>query len=158
MTTIERQSPVEVARALAPVIQAHSAQIEQERRLPPPVVAALTQAGLFRLLIPRRYGGAEADPATFVRVVEEVARADGATGWCVMIGGFYGFFAGCLPAPAARDIYGSDPHVVSAGAFRPDGQAVVVDGGYCVRGRWALGSGIQHAPWLVGGCRLFDGA
>ena len=157
MTTTEIQSPLEAARALAPVIQAHGEQIEQERCLPQPVVAALTQAGLFRLLIPRRYGGAEANPATFVRVVEEVARADGATGWCVMIGGFYGLFAGCLPAPAAREIYGSDPHVVSAGAFRPNGQAVVVDGGYCVRGRWPQGSGIQHAPWLVGGCRLFDG-
>ena len=157
MTTIEMQSSVEAARALAPVIQAYGEQIEQERRLPQPVVAALTQAGLFRLQIPRRYGGAEADPATFVRVVEEVARADGATGWCVMIGGFYGLFAGCLPEPAAREIYGSDLNVVSAGAFRPNGQAVVVDGGYCVSGRWALGSGIQHAPWLVGGCHIFDG-
>jgi Acyl-CoA dehydrogenase, N-terminal domain len=157
MTTIETQSLIEAARALVPVIQAHGEQIEQERCLPQPVVAALTQAGLFRLLIPRRYGGAEADPATFVRVVKEVSCADGATGWCVMIGGFYGLFAGCLPEPAARAIYGSDPNVVSAGAFRPNGQAVVVDGGYCISGRWPFGSGIQHSPWLVGGCRIFDG-
>jgi alkylation response protein AidB-like acyl-CoA dehydrogenase len=94
---------------------------------------------------------------TLVRVVEEVARADGAAGWCMAIGGEYGVFGGYLPAHAAREIYGGDPHVRTAGAFRPFGNAVVVDGGYRVTGRWPLGSGCQHSAWIVGGCRIFDG-
>jgi hypothetical protein len=43
-----------------------------------------------------------------------------------MIGGCYGAFGGYLPAEAASEIYGSDRWVVSGGAFRPFGEAVVV--------------------------------
>ena len=117
----------------------------------------MAQAGLFRLWIPRTLGGEEADPITLVRVVEEISRVDGAAGWCMAIGGEYGVFGGYLPADAAREIYGSDPHVRTAGAFRPFGDAVAVDGGYRVKGRWPLGSGCQHSAWIVGGCRILDG-
>jgi alkylation response protein AidB-like acyl-CoA dehydrogenase len=127
------------------------------RRQSLPLIQAMAQAGLFRLWIPRTLGGEEADPMTLARVVEEVSRVDGATGWCVAIGSEYGVFGGYLRADAAREIYGSDPSVITGGAFRPFGKAVVVDGGYQVTGRWPLGSGCQHCAWIVGGCRIFDG-
>jgi alkylation response protein AidB-like acyl-CoA dehydrogenase len=95
---------------------------------------------------------------TLARVVEEVSRVDGAAGWCMAIGGESGALAGYLPAEAAREIYGRDPHVRTAGVFRPVGDAVVEDGGYRVTGRWSLGSGCQHSSWIVGGCRILDGA
>ena len=66
-------------------------------------------------------------------------------------------FAGYLPAEAAREIYGNDPDVRTAGVFRPFGNATVVDGGYCVTGQWPLASGCQHSSWIVGGCRILDG-
>src|SRR5215831_16131860 len=148
---------IEAARALAPQIAACADESERARRLPLPLVHAMAQAGLFRLWIPRSLGGEETDPMTLVRVVEEVSRADGATGWCLAIGGEYGVFGGYLPADAAREIYGSDPLVRTAGALRPFGNAVIVDGGYRVTGRWPLGSGCQHSGWIVGGCRILDG-
>jgi alkylation response protein AidB-like acyl-CoA dehydrogenase len=148
---------IDAAKGLAPQIQASAEEIEQSRRLPLPLVEAIAQAGLFRLWIPRTLGGEEADPVTLVRVVEEISRVDGAAGWCMAIGGEYGVFGGYLPADAAREIYGSDPHVRTAGAFRPFGDAIVVDGGYRVKGRWPLGSGRQHSAWIVGGCRILDG-
>jgi alkylation response protein AidB-like acyl-CoA dehydrogenase len=139
MTAAASTHFVDVARALTPQIRAAADEIERMRRLPLPLVEAIAQAGLFRLWIPRALGGEEADPMTLVQVVEEVARADGAAGWCVGIGGEYGVFGGYLPMDAAREIYGSDPLVITGGAFRPSGQAVIVDGGYRVTGRWPLG-------------------
>ncbi len=157
MPDAARSPFIEAARGLAPQIRAAADEVESSRRLPSPLVEAMAQAGLFRLWIPRAVGGEEADPATLVRVVEEVSRADGAAGWCVANGGEYGVFGGYLPAPAAHEIYGSDPHVRTAGALRAFGNAVVVDGGYRVTGRWSLGSGCQHSAWIVGGCRILDG-
>ena len=118
MPNARASSFIDAAKRLAPRIQASAEEIEQSRRLPLPLVEAMAQAGLFRLWIPRALGGEEADPMTLVRVVEEVSRADGAAGWCMAIGGEYGAFGGYLPADAAREIYGSDPHVRTAG--RPE--------------------------------------
>jgi indole-3-acetate monooxygenase len=145
------------AAALAPQIRSCAEEIEQSRRLPLPLVEAMAQAGLFRLWIPRSLGGEETDPMTVARVIEEVSRADGAAGWCVAIASEYGAFGGYLPPEAAREIYGSDRRVRTAGAFRPFGEARVVASGYQVTGRWPLGSGCQHSAWIVGGCRILDG-
>jgi alkylation response protein AidB-like acyl-CoA dehydrogenase len=115
---------IDAAKGLGPQIRASIEEIERSRRLPLPLVEAMAHAGLFRLWIPRTLGGEEADPMTLVRVVEEISRVDGAAGWCMAIGGEYGAFGGYLPADAAREIYGGDPQVRTAGAFRPFGDAV----------------------------------
>src|SRR5262245_36935744 len=96
---------LDTVRSLAPTIHAHAASIEQERRLPKPVVRALVDAGVFRMLVPRSLGGDEIDPMTACRVVEEVAAQDGATGWCAMIGACNGHFGGLLPVEGAREIF-----------------------------------------------------
>ncbi len=149
---------IDAAIDLAPQVRECAAEIERSRRLPLPLVDAIARAGLFRLWVPQAFGGEETDPMTLVRVVEEISRSDGAAGWCVAIGGEYGVFGGYLAPDAAREIFGIDPHVRTAGALRPFGTAVVVDGGYRVSGRWPLGSGCQHSAWIVGGCRILDGA
>src|SRR5947207_1289830 len=74
---------LERVQALAPQIEACADQIERERRLPSALLAALIDAGLFRLLLPRSLDGAEVDPVTFVRVIEAVSSADASTAWCL---------------------------------------------------------------------------
>jgi alkylation response protein AidB-like acyl-CoA dehydrogenase len=145
--------PIAAVGALTPMIRAACADIDKTRTLPAAVRAALQDAGVFRLLAPRELGGAEVDPITFLKVVEAAAYADGSVGWCAMIGGCYATFGGMLPAEGARAIYG-DPATISAGAFRPDGVARAVDGGYRVTGRWPLASGSSHANWYIAGCTV----
>ena len=148
---------IEAARALAPRIEDCAEQIECKRRLPQPLVDAMAEAGLFRMLVPQVMGGAEADPVTMIRVIEEVARVDGSAGWIVNIGATSGVFAGALPEPAAREIYGADPRAFVAFVAIPGGRATVVDGGYRVTGRWPFASGCLHATWLAGTCSVYDG-
>ena len=71
------------ARELAPELAAAADEIERRRELPEPVVDALVERGLFRLLLPRSLGGAELLPADFVPVIEEIAKADASTAWCL---------------------------------------------------------------------------
>ena len=71
------------AREFAPELAAAADEIERRRELPEPVVAALIERGFFRLLLPRSLGGAELLPATFVPVIEEIAKADASTAWCL---------------------------------------------------------------------------
>jgi len=143
--------PVGAVGSLTDLIRAECGDIDVTRRIPASVVGALQDAEVFRLMAPVEIGGSELDPGTFFNVVEAASYADGSVGWCVMIGGCYATFAGLLPLEGAVAIYG-EPETISAGAFRPDGVAVEVDGGFRVTGRWPLASGSSHANWYVGGC------
>lgn len=148
-------SPLAAVRALAPAIRARAEEIEEGRRVPLDLVQALAATGVFRLCLPRALGGLEADVATLLDVIEEVARADGSTGWIVMIGATSGLVSGYLPLDTAREIFGA-PDVVTGGVFAPRGRAIVVDGGYRATGRWAFGSGSEHCGWLLGGCVVIE--
>ena len=147
---------LDAVAALAPRIEAAANENEQARRLSLPVVAAMAEAGLFRLWRPQRHDGAEADPATVIRVVEAVSRIDGATGWCLAVHGNGSLPSGFLPAEGAREVFGRNPDVLVAGTWPPLGEAIVVDGGYRATGRWPFASGCQHAEWLQAGCRIID--
>lgn len=157
MTSTSPLSFIDTVQALAPRIEAAADESEQARRLSPSLAEAIAQAGLFRLWRPRSLGGAEIDAAAFVRVVEAVSRIDGAAGWCVCIAGNTSLPCGRLAKEAAREIFGSDPNIVTAGTWPPLGKAVVVDGGYRVTGRWPFASGCHHSASIQGGCLIFDG-
>jgi alkylation response protein AidB-like acyl-CoA dehydrogenase len=128
-------------------------ETERARRLPEELVGAMTDAGVFRMLVPEAVGGLERHPRELVATVEELARGDGAAGWCAAIGATSGLLAAYLPEESAREIYG-DPRTISGGVFAPRGKASRVDGGYRVSGRWPFASGCTHCDWLMGGCLI----
>lgn len=145
---------VDQARRLAPQVAAAGDAIERERRLPAALVDALAAAGFFRMLVPASLGGAETDLVTFARVLEEIAKADGSTGWCVGQGAGCGLISCHLQPSAAREIFGDRRSVVAWGPG--SGTFVEVDGGYLLNGRWAFASGCRHATWLGGMSRRVD--
>jgi indole-3-acetate monooxygenase len=149
-------NPLDVARALAPRIRARAAEIEAARELPKELVMDLAQAGLFKVAVPESEGGLGADIITTLRVIEEVARADGSTGWCLAMG-INTFRQSAQLAPAVRrEIFYSDPVGVSAGSANPRGRAMAVPGGYRITGHWFFASGCMHSSALHGACRVFD--
>lgn len=86
-TAVEVESPpdpataVEAARALAPEIRARAREGEQLRTMPPDLANRVEAAALFALWLPRSLGGLELDPASIVRIIEEISYADGSAGW-----------------------------------------------------------------------------
>ncbi len=142
--------------ALAPLITASIEQIERERRLPQPLVDAMIEAGLFRLLVPRPLDGGEIDPVGFVRVIEAIARLDASTAWCLCQTAVCGMVAAFLAPEAAWEIFGRDPRAVLAWGSGPGGRAMPVEGGYRVTGTWPFASGGHHATWLGGHCLVLQ--
>ena len=150
-------TPLDVARALAPRIRARATEIEAARQLPADLVLELANARLFKVAIPAAEGGLGADILTTLRVIEEVARADGSTGWCMAMA-VNTFRQSAQFAPEARrEMFFSDPVGVSAGSANPRGRAVAVPGGYRVTGHWFFASGCMHSASLHGACKVFDG-
>jgi alkylation response protein AidB-like acyl-CoA dehydrogenase len=141
---------LERARRLAPQIAASADEIERGRRLPGALVAALHEAGMFRLLLPRALDGSELDPATFVRVTETLGRVDASTAWVVCQTAGCSMVAAYLQPAVAREIFGGDPGGVLAWGPPTRSRAVVVDGGYRLSGTFTFASGGRHATWLGG--------
>jgi alkylation response protein AidB-like acyl-CoA dehydrogenase len=144
---------LERVKALAPVIAGSVAAIERERRLPPALVAAIREADLFRMLLPRPFGGGEIDPPTFVHIIEAIAKIDGSTAWILCQTAVTAMTAARLEPDAAWEIW-RDPHAVLAWGPSSDARAVAVEGGYRVSGTFAFASGCWYASWLGGDCTV----
>lgn len=144
---------IEHLAGLRPLIEQHRAAFDDERRLPEPVFDALCEIGAFRLFVPKALGGPELSPHGFMRVVEAASELDGSMGWLVGNGGGMSRVGGYLAPEVAGDWF-ADRRAFVVSSTGATGQAVPVDGGYRVTGRWPFGSGIHHATWVMGLCAV----
>jgi alkylation response protein AidB-like acyl-CoA dehydrogenase len=140
---------------LVPAIAARREEIEKARRMPRDLVDALRETGIFALELPRVLGGKESAPLDALRAIETIARADGSTGWCAMTAVVSNGASGFMNEAGAREIF-ADPTAPTAGISAPIGEAVRVDGGVKVSGRWAFASGVTHCEWMWFGCRVME--
>src|SRR5499426_3246753 len=149
-------TPLEIARSLTPRIRKRAAEIEAARQLPAELVLEIANARLFRVALPESEGGLGADVVTTLQVIEETARADGSTGWCLAMGINTLRQSAQFVPHVRREIFYSDPIGVSAGSANPRGRAVAVPGGYRITGHWFFASGCMHSSALHGACKVFD--
>jgi alkylation response protein AidB-like acyl-CoA dehydrogenase len=133
-------------RAVAPLIAARLGEIERRRELPAGVREALVECGLFRLLLPRSLGGAELMPAEFVPVIEEIAKIDASTAWCLNQTAGCSMTAAYLEPAAAREIFGPKDGILAWGPG--PGTARATKGGYRVTADFSFASGSHDANWL----------
>lgn len=143
---------VERARALAPLIASEADQIERARRLTPAVVSGLIDNGLYRALLPQSLGGAEAPIESFMRMLEEIARADASTAWCLGQCTVCAMIAASLDHDTAHEIFNTPPGILAWGAIAHEARAVA--GGYRVTARWDFASGSRQASWLGAHVRI----
>jgi alkylation response protein AidB-like acyl-CoA dehydrogenase len=137
---------IERARALAPLIGREADEIERTRRLTQPLVSALIENGLYRVLLPQSVGGAEAPPEIFMQMLEEVAKADASTAWCLGQCTVCAMTAAYLDPDPAREIFAAPTGILAWGSIAHEVQAV--PGGYRATARWDFASGCRQASWL----------
>jgi alkylation response protein AidB-like acyl-CoA dehydrogenase len=138
------------ARGLGPAIDAAAEEIDRSRDLPASLFAALREQGLFRLVQPEDYSGAELDPPSLIQVIEEIASHDASTAWCVGQTNICALTAAYLEPSVVKDIFGPDSGILAWGPG--PGEAKVVPGGYRVSGSFQFASGSRLATWL--GCHV----
>lgn len=155
---IDAQPVVRAAAELQSVLRDYRDEIEREQRLPRPLLEKLLEAGFYRMVIPRSLGGLQADPLTYLRVVELLAEGAGSVGWNLANNSIGQLVTLGLPDDGVHEIYGQQANTIIAGtAVQGGGQAVPVEGGYRVNGRWTFGSGCQESAWMLGSFQIMDG-
>ncbi len=116
--------------------------------LPESLVSSLKAESYFTLLLPEQLGGKQMNYPEYVRLVQEVAKADGSTAWCVNQGSVLSTLARLLPPDVAQEIWDS-PSVTLANGPPAKCQSTEIENGYSLTGSWSFSSGINHADWLL---------
>jgi alkylation response protein AidB-like acyl-CoA dehydrogenase len=135
------------ARALIPLLRAAAPRIDEAHALPPDVLDAMHDAGLFRLLLPRAYGGAELRPMDYFPCVEAIAEGDASAAWCMNQGSGCSMAAAYARPETATEVWGHKRDVLAWGQG-PGAKAIRCQGGWRVSGTWSFASGSRHATWL----------
>jgi len=150
-----RTNAVARAHGVVELLRASADRIEAARALPADVVAALHEARMFRLLLPRSLGGDELHLKTLAQVMEVIGGADASTAWCMGQGAGCAMAAASLKPEVARRLFGPADAVLAWGAGI-QGKAFAVDGGYRVTGKWTFASGCANATLLGGHSYVFE--
>jgi alkylation response protein AidB-like acyl-CoA dehydrogenase len=143
-------------RELQPLLADNAAKGELDRRVVEESIAALTEAGIFRIAQPKRYGGYETSMRTMLDVSAAVAEADGGTAWVVTLCNVCAWLVGLFSEQAQDDVWGTNPDAKVSGVLAPTAETTTVDGGYRVTGRWYYNSGSWHADWAGVGIPISD--
>jgi alkylation response protein AidB-like acyl-CoA dehydrogenase len=144
---------VERVRAIRPLIRENALRAEQRRRVTGEVVEALSQAGIHRMNVPRRYGGHQSRLRTQVDALAEIAAACGSTAFMASIQAGCAFIASLFPDEAQDEIF-TGPDVRISGTLIPDATAVATGDGYVVNGTSGFATGCQDADWHLLTARL----
>ena len=145
-----------VARAVAlrSRLRHDQAQTEANSRYSKDMHDAFTEAGFYRILQPRMFGGYEFEPQTFYRTIIEIARGCPSTGWMLCLGAGHALQIGSSFSKVAQaEIFGPDGHFVaplSVGNVPGGRPARPVDGGYRVSGTWRYASGVPYSTHFTG--------
>ena len=131
-------------------------QGEADRILDSGLVDKMDDAGIFRMMVPKEYGGDGLNPLQVNAVIEELATADAAAGWTAMVAVGFNVVMSQYPKETVEALYANGPNVRMRGAVAPTGKAVKVEGGYRLSGRWPFGSGPFKPEWMFGGAMLIE--
>ncbi|PZU57648.1 MAG: acyl-CoA dehydrogenase [Sphingobium sp.] len=142
---------------LLSAVRARREDFSRDQQVSADVVALMKEAGVYRAMVAKRFGGEEMSPADFLRMIETISQADGSAGWVASFG-FSAVYLSSLPLPTLEAMYGNGPDVVFAGGIYPPQKAVPVPGGLEVSGRWSWGSGSTGAEVIGVGIKVEGGA
>jgi 3-hydroxy-9,10-secoandrosta-1,3,5(10)-triene-9,17-dione monooxygenase len=125
---------------------------KQRRGILPETIAEMQDAGFFRVLQPKRWGGYEMELGTFFDIEIALGEGDMSTSWTYGVFGAVTWFMGLIDDRAAQEVWGDDRTMLICSSTMPAGKATAVDGGFRLSGYWRYASGCEHCGWaLLGG-------
>ena len=151
MEAVKVPSRAELVQRVAdivPVLRANAQWGDQHRRLADESVAAMIDAGVLRMLVPKQYGGYESDMQTIVDVGIQLGRGDGSPAFCATAWWAQCWAVAHFPDSVQDEVFAS-PDVRICGTLVPNGRGEITNDGVVVSGEWGFNSGAWHSQWKV---------
>ncbi len=162
MTTIDTMTMLNIdttllerAKKLAPAISERTVQVEEQRHVHDDSIDELKDAGFFKYLLPKRWGGEEGSSADFMAAVIEIGKACTSTAWVACILTAHNWEMAHMTEQLQAELFEDDPNTLISSSYAQQGNwAKRVPGGFQVSGRWKSSSGIPHCQWVALGVNV----
>jgi alkylation response protein AidB-like acyl-CoA dehydrogenase len=133
-------------------------EAEDLRRLPEATLADLRATGVTELLVPKRFGGQQADFPTILDPVRRMAHGCTSSAWTIGFYTLHNWMLALFGEQAQEEAFATRPFLAPA-PLAPTGRGMAVDGGIRLTGRWSWATGVMAGNWLIVGalCGPDDG-
>lgn len=149
-TTMGHAELIEAAERLVPLLKEKARETEIARRPLDEVMDAVRESGLLSMMVPKEYGGHEADIDTFFEVSLILSRADASMGWLIPFYIEHNFWIQAYPKEVREEVYKDQPYVLSpVNLFASGGGAKRVEGGFRLSGQWSWATCVSHANYVM---------
>ena len=143
------------AKAMIPTLKSRAKQCTAQRNVPKETIAEMQEAGFFRILQPKRWGGYEMHPNVFFDVQKALAEGCMSTGWMYGVLGCHPYELALFHDEAQQEVWGTDPSVLVASTYQPVGKVTQVEGGFRLSGHWGFSTGSVHCGWVLLGALVW---
>lgn len=142
------------ARKMVPVLRERALEAAEKGALHDETIQEMKDAGFFRIVQPKRWGGYELDPQVFFEVQMILAEGDMSAAWVLGVVAIHNWQMALFDDQAAQDVWGKDDSVLISSSYMPVGKVTRVEGGFKLSGRWGFSSGSKHCDWVFLGAMI----
>lgn len=143
------------AKAMMPRLKERARQCTKDRNVPAETIAEMKEAGFFRIVQPKRYGGYEMNPNVFFDVQKILAEGCMSTGWMYGVLGCHPYELALFDDKAQAEVWGDDNDMLVSSTYQPVGKVEKADGGFYLSGHWGFSTGSVHCGWVLLGALVW---
>lgn len=143
------------ARAMVPVLKERARACTAARNVPAETVAEFQEAGFFRVLQPKRWGGYEMGPNVYFDILRTLAEGCMSSAWIYGVIGCHPYELALFHDQAQHDVWSEDTSVLVSSTYQPVGKVERTEGGFLLSGRWGFSSGSSHCQWVLLGALVW---
>ncbi|MCK5755481.1 MAG: acyl-CoA dehydrogenase [Mycobacterium sp.] len=123
---------------------------ERLRRLSPGTVSDPAVTAFVELLVPARYGGAQAPFREILEPVRQMAHGCASSAWTIGFYGLHNWMLALFSEQAQAEAFATRPFLAPA-PLAPTGRGAACEGGIRLTGRWSWATGVMDGNWIMVG-------
>lgn len=132
-----------------PSIRKNAQLTESQGRVADENVTLLQEAGFFRALQPKSFGGSETAIPEYAECIIDIAEACASTAWACGLLANHSHAIALYSDKLQKEIWADNPQALISSSVAPMGKWQPAEGGIRLSGRFGWSSGSDHAQWAV---------